>query len=395
MEPLRGLKILDFSALLPGPYATVMLADLGADVLGITGKGRHDMASAISPDLPGADMSAVALWLGRNKRDMYLNLKHPGAFGVVSRLIADYDVILEQFRPGVMDRLGFGYDALKKINPALIYCSLTGYGQTGGLRDRAGHDINFMARSGVMSYSGRQECGPALTSMQVSDLAAGSMNAVTGILAAYVHRLRTGEGQYIDVSMLDGMLSFNAMYGAAFLGGGSEPLRDSELLNGGSLYDFYETKDGRYLSVGCLEPKFFAVFCSGIGLPDLIKGSPRPTDLEQTKEKVRSRILEKTLEEWTAVFDGLDACVEPVMTLDEAFTCDEHIRERQMVTKVPVPAVKGMTVKQIAYPVKLSGSPASYRHAAYPPGYHTREVMTGLGYDEETYLSFERDGLFG
>ncbi len=273
---LEGLKILDFSTLLPGPFATTMLADLGAEVLKISGPGKPDIVLDYPPFIEGTTVSANQAWLGRNKKTMLLNLKKPGAVEVVKKLIMEYDIVMEQFRPGVMEKLGLGYEALAEINPRLIYCSLTGYGQTGPLSHRAGHDINYLARSGNMAQAGRAETGPVLTNMQVADVAVGSMNSVIGILAAVQYRNRTGKGQRVDIAMLDGLIPFNGMDGTAFLAAGKVPKREGERLNGGCMYDFYETKDGQYLSVGALEPKFWAEFCHCIGREDLIEGSVWP-----------------------------------------------------------------------------------------------------------------------
>ena len=186
-----------------------------------------------------------------------MNLKKPEAVDIIKRLVDEYDIIVEQFRPGVMKRLGLDYKTIFKINPRIIYCSITGYGQTGPYKDRAGHDINYLATAGVSSHSGRKKYGPILSGVQIADVAGGSLHAVTGILAAVIQRIQTGEGQYIDISMTDGSFALNSIHGADFLSGGSEPKFESTILNGGSYYDYYKTKDGRYFSVGSLEPKFF------------------------------------------------------------------------------------------------------------------------------------------
>ena len=217
MGALDGLKILDFSTLLPGPYATLLLADLGAEVLKVSSRDKYDLVVHWPPEIEGSGTTAAAAWLGRNKKTIFLNLKKPSAVEAVKRLILEYDILVEQFRPGVMAKLGLDYETLRGVNPRLIYCSLTGYGQTGPLSPRAGHDINYMSRSGVMASAGRKATGPVLTNMQVADVAVGSMNSVVGILAAVHHRDVTGRGQYIDVAMLDGMVPFNSMDGACFL----------------------------------------------------------------------------------------------------------------------------------------------------------------------------------
>lgn len=381
MGALDGLKILDFSTLLPGPYATMMLADLGAEVLKVSGKNKYDLVVHWPPMLENTDTTAAAAWLGRNKKTIFLNLKKPAAVEAVKKLIQEYDILVEQFRPGVMTKLGLDYETLRKVNPRLIYCSLTGYGQTGPLKDRAGHDINYMARSGVMASAGRKATGPVLTNMQIADMAVGSMNTVVGILAAVHHRDRTGEGQCIDISMMDGMTAFNSMDGACFLAGAPEPQREEQMLNGGGIYDFYETKDGGYMSVGSLEPKFFAGLCKGLGFPEWAEGSVLKTQPEQVKEAFRARFREKTRDEWAAVFEQIDACVEPVLSLREAAE-DEHIQARGMIQQVPLPQAPGRSVRQVGCPIRLSASPAEYRHAGWPEGWHTEQVLSQLGYSE-------------
>jgi alpha-methylacyl-CoA racemase len=389
--PLKGLKILDFTTLLPGPYATMTLADLGTEVLRIISGSRSDLTTLLPPFLAGTDLSCAAAWLGRGKRCLALNLKDPRAKGIVEKLVAEYDILIEQFRPGVMGKFGLDYETLKPANPALIYCSLTGYGQTGPLKDRAGHDINYLARSGIMSHSGRKASGPCLTGMQIADVASGSNNAVIGILAAVVHRQRTGEGQHVDVSMTDGVVAFNAFAGAAFLADGSEIGREEGFLNGGSLYDFYETKDGQYLSFGGLEPQFFAAFCETIGRPDLTPGGVAPSDLPRIKEEVRRILKAKTREEWMALFGKVDACVEPVLSLGEALR-DPHISERGLVVEMDLPGC-GM-VRQLGHPIRYSATPPEYVSAGCAAGTHTREVLCELGYTEEEIEEFEKTGLF-
>jgi crotonobetainyl-CoA:carnitine CoA-transferase CaiB-like acyl-CoA transferase len=389
--PIQGLKILDFTTLLPGPYATMTLADMGAEVLRIVSGARPDMMSFFPPFIPETDLSAAFAHLGRGKRCMTLNLKDHRAVQIIHRLIADYDIVIEQFRPGVMVKLHLDYDRLKAVNPSLIYCSITGYGQTGPLRNRAGHDINFLARSGIMSYSGKKEKGPSLMGTQIADIAAGSHNAVMGILAAVICRNKTGKGQHIDISMTDGMIAFNAIYGAGFLADGEEPSRGNALLNGGSLYDFYETKDGQYLSVGSVEAPFFSAFCEIIGCPDLIPGGMAPPDVQPIKERIREIVKTRTRDEWTELFRKVDACVEPVLSLSETLD-DDHARERNLIVDVALP--DGRSVKQIACPIKFSETPAEYGNAGVPAGHHTREVLLQAGYTEEDIDDFEKTGLF-
>jgi crotonobetainyl-CoA:carnitine CoA-transferase CaiB-like acyl-CoA transferase len=389
--PLQGLKILDFTTLLPGPYATMILADMGADVLRVLSGSYPDMASFLPPFLPGSDLSCNLAYLGRGKRCVNLNLKMTSAVEIVHRLIKKYDIVIEQFRPGVMAKLGLGYEDLITVNPSLIYCSLTGYGQTGPLKNRAGHDINFLARSGLMNYSGTKDKGPSLTGMQIADVASGSNNSVIGILAAVIHRKDTGEGQHIDISMTDGVMAFNAMMATTYLAGAAEPQREQELLNGGSLYDFYETMDGLYISFGGLEIQFFSNFCRIIGREDLIPFGIITPNIEKVKKEIREIILQKTRDQWTEIFSQVDACVEPVLSLAEAIA-DDNTRAREMIVEFTLPS--GEKLKQIANPIKFSATKQEYRSLGCLAGTHTREALLEIGYTEEQIRCYEKEGVF-
>ncbi len=391
MGSLDDLKILDFSTLLPGPYATLMLADMGAEVLKISSASRPDIVLDYPPFIGDTGVSASQAWLGRNKKTMFLNLKTGEGKAVVKELVKEYDIVLEQFRPGVMEKLGLGYEDLKAVNPKLIYCSLTGYGQTGPLRDAAGHDINYMSRSGIISQAGRRESGPSLMNFQIADIAVGSMNSVIGILAAVNYRKNTGKGQYIDVAMMDGCVPFNSLDGAGFLVSGKEQKREGERLNGGCIYDFYETKDGEYLSVGSLEPQFWSRFCTAIGREDLIGGTVYPPNIDEVKAEIRGILKTKTRDEWVEVFSHYDACVQPVLNLKEALLEDEQVKEREMVVDVKLPLHEDVSVKQLATAVKLSECPCEYKFAGYPTGYHTKEVIEQLGMD---YAELKAKGVF-
>ena len=382
MGALDGYKILDFTTLLPGPYATMTLADMGAEVLKISGKDKYDLVVNWPPVVSDTQVTGVQAWLGRNKKTMFLNLKKPKAVEVVKKLVAEYDIVVEQFRPGVMDKLGVGYDALREVNPKLIYCAITGYGQDGPFAMKAGHDINYLFRSGIAWAAGRRESGPSLYNFQIADVAGGSMNAVSAILAAIIYRERTGEGQFIDVSMQDSVIPFNSMDGAAYFAGGPMPARESGLLNGGGIYDFYETADGRYMSVGSLEPKFFAALCEAMGHSEWKDGKILRTEAAMVKQAFREVFRTKTQKEWVEIFSTLDACVEPVMDLQEVSE-DEHLLHRGMWPEVQIPLSDGVTIKQMGCPVHLSKCPPRYSHAGYPEGYHTEEILTSLGYAKE------------
>ena len=389
---LEGLKVLDFTTLLPGPYATMFLADMGAQVLRVVSGSRPDLVDFIPPLVPGIKLSAASAQLGRNKRLIALNLKDPRAIRIVHQLVADYDIVIEQFRPGVMAKFKLDYESLKTVNPAVVYCSLTGYGQTGPMRDRAGHDINYIARSGVASYSGKKESGPSLVGMQIADVASGSNHAVIGILAAVIYRNATGKGQHVDISMTDGMIAFNAMFGAGFLVDGKDPELEEMLLNGGSLYDYYKTKDGKYISFGGLEPQFFTNFCNVVNRPDLIAGGVLPRDMGKVKQEIRDIFMTRTRDEWVALFNATDACFEPVMTLTEVFS-DSLALERGMVVELPLPG--GGKVKQIGSPITFSEAKPVYRSIGVNAATgHTKDVLRDLGYKDSEIEEFEKTGLF-
>jgi crotonobetainyl-CoA:carnitine CoA-transferase CaiB-like acyl-CoA transferase len=354
------------------------LADMGADVLRVTTAARHDLLDTLPPLLEGEHYSATAAHLGRNKRSVLLNLRAPTAIAVVKRLLSVYDIVIEQFRPGVMEKLGLGYEALSAVNPHLIYCSLTGYGHGNSMSRRAGHDINYLSLGGVAGYSGRRAEGPSLNGIQIADVAAGSGNATIAILAAVIRRLRSGEGQLLDISMTDGVMAYHAVWGAACLYAGASPERESTLLNGGTLYDYYETADGRHVGFGGLEPKFWESFCRVLGHEEWI---PLTVDAgPAVKAEARRIFRSRDLSAWIEAFRETDACLEPVLTIGEALT-GRLAREREMT--VDVPAGEGLTRKQVGSPYKFSKTPVRFRHAGRPPSLEeTQEVLLEFGYSE-------------
>lgn len=388
MGILNGLKVLDFSTLLPGPFATMMLADMGADVVKVEAPNRMDLVKYLGP-IDG-DVSATFGHLNRSKRSLALDLKQPEAKEIIYQLIQQYDIVIEQFRPGVMDKLGIGYEKLKEINPKIIFCSITGYGQTGPLRNRAGHDINYLSLAGVTSYSYRKNQIPVPSGVQVADIAGGSMPAVIGILAAVYHREKTGEGQQIDISLTDVAFSLNAMYGPGYLVGKEEPNPESLLLNGGSFYDYYETKDHRYLSIGSLEPQFQTMLCELIGDPSLIKlsGSTLVEDQLAFKEILIKAIKQKTLEEWIRILENdFDGCIEPVLSFAEAVN-HPQLKAREMV--VSVPKKSGGTQHQIAFPIKFSTEQAQYQFTGVQTGNDTEEILKEMGLTEEAIYALTK-----
>ncbi|WBW49591.1 CaiB/BaiF CoA-transferase family protein [Peptoniphilus equinus] len=385
---LSNLKILDFTTLLPGPFATVMLADMGAEVVRISSKSRYDLVFESGEALDDT-LTAPGAWLGRNKKALSLNLKTPEAVAIVKRLIQDYDILIEQFRPGVMERLGLGYETLKALNPRLIYVSITAYGQTGPLKNRAAHDINFLARSGIMHASGRTASGPSLMNTQVGDLAGGALHGIIGLLSAVNERHVSGLGQHVDVAMIDALLPLNTLSAVNYLAGGDEPRREGEPFNGSNLYDFYETADGEYLSVAPLEPKFFNRFCELVPVAGLKEAGPYTRDPE-LKASLRRHFKGEPLSYWTALFKDEDCCVEPVLTLEEALF-NPQTEARDMVTSLDY---NGRTIRQVACPIHFSRTDNRYDHIGEPAGKDTYDLLSALGYSATTLQAWDDQGVF-
>jgi len=378
--PLVGVHVLDFTSLLPGPFSTMMLADMGAEVLKVEGPSRPDFMRLIPPfDGPeSASFQAV----NRNKRAIAIDLKAAEGASIARKLVETYDVVVEGFRPGVMERLGLGYEDLRAANERVIYCSISGYGQTGPYRDRAGHDNNYLAISGVTSFSSRAGESPVPQGVQIADIGGGSFPAVVAILAAIIHRDRTGEGQSIDIAMTDSALAWATPHAPAWLVGGESPKAEKEFLNGGSWYDYYRTSDGRYLSVGSIEPHFFDRLCHAIGRPDLAgqaDGSD-PDSWPALKAEIASAFAKRTEAEWVEIFRDVDACVEPILDFDKA-CANPQIVARQMIVDVPKP--DGTTQPQVGSPFRFSRSKPEYRSTGPAVGQHTEAVLAEAGYSAD------------
>lgn len=371
--------------------ATMIFADLGAEVIHVESSKRVDLMR-IMPPYDEERESYIHQHVNRSKRSLTLNLKTTEATDIIKKLIADYDIVMEGFRPGVMKRLGLDYATLSAINPKLIYCSITGYGQTGPFSNRPGHDNNYLSVAGVLDYSRHQNKKPVAMGVQIADMAGGTMHAAIGVLAAALHREKTGEGQYIDVSMTDAVFSLNLLAGATYFGSGHVAKPEAEILNGGTFYDYYKTKDGRYFSVGSLEPQFRKLLCEALDIPELIDSTFNDSSYTQKrfKEAIHDAFLTKTFDEWLTIFnDDFHGCVEPVLTFDEA--CEHpQIKAREMV--VDVPSEQG-TQKQIASALKFSSSPATYKHIGAKLGEHTQEILQELGYSIEEIKALENEHI--
>jgi len=390
-NPLQGLKILDFTTLLPGPYATMLLADMGAEVLRIESPTRPDMLRGLPPIIDTENpVSAAHATINRNKKSLALDLKTPEAKEIIRRLLEEYDIVIEQFRPGIMEKLGLGYESLRAIREDIIYCSITGYGQSGPLKQRAGHDINYLARSGLASYSGRSETGPGLSGMQVADIAGGSHHAVMAILAAVYNRMRNNSGVHIDISMTDCAFALNAISGANALAENCDPKLEMELLNGGSFYDYYRTADNRYLAVGSLEPQFAEAFFAGIGRPEWINRVLEEDQQEQLKRDISDTVVQRNLREWTEIFDSNDTCVEPVLNFSEAAE-SKLMQERKMLCLAITS--QGNTIRQISTPFCFDGEKNQRYIAGAPLGEHNQFILQSLGYETDEIEQIASQGI--
>jgi alpha-methylacyl-CoA racemase len=385
--PLEGLRVLDLTRLLPGGFCTLLLADFGADVIKLEDTGAGDYVRWMGPGYEGAHesaRSAAFLALNRGKRSVRLDLKKDGGVDALLRLARDADVLVESFRPGVLARLGAGWERLHAENPRLVYCAITGYGQEGSLAARAGHDLDYLARVGLLGLSGDADGPPVQAAGQIADLGGGALPAAFGILAALRERDRSGEGQLVDVSMADGALSWLGMVAARYFASGEPPRRGSLELGGGILcYRPYRCADG-WVALGALEPKFWGAWCAGVGRPDLVEhqfdppGSPAHAEVEAV-------FAGRTRADWEAFGAEHDCCLEPVLGLDEALAAADVVELAQPGVEAPV--------RLLGAPFKLSRTPADPARRPGPAlGEHTDEVLAEAGYSAEEIAALRAAG---
>ncbi|MGE0129782.1 MAG: CaiB/BaiF CoA transferase family protein [Blastocatellales bacterium] len=393
MKPLDGVTVLDLTRLLPGAVATMMLGDFGADIIKIEEPGLGDPARQSRAGIQNKKGQPGAYFLAtnRNKRSVTINLKHERGREIFLKLVEKADVVIEGNRPGVMDRLGIGYETLKQINPRLIYCAITGYGQDGPYRLKAGHDANYLSVAGLLGVNGPKGGPPVLSGVQLADLAGGSLHAVIGVLLALQARERTGEGQFVDVSMMDGSLALMYVPFASYLANGAQPERGNEGLSGRyACYQIYETKDGRYLSLGALEHKFWENACRVLGREDFIEQCFKSSAQEEMIAAFSEIFKTRTASEWLAAFENVDICVALINDIAEMID-DPQVRRRGLIAEIEHP--EAGRIKQIAPTVKLSATPGEIHSPPPLLGQHTREVLQTAGYDEQSIESLAREGV--
>ncbi|MGD8298229.1 MAG: CaiB/BaiF CoA-transferase family protein [Desulfobacterales bacterium] len=375
---LSGITVIDLSRLLPGPYCSMVLADHGARVIAV--EDKRFLADELFFNL-----------INRNKEHMSLNLKTEKGKEIFFRLIQNADVLLEGFRPGVVDRLGVGYETVQKVNPKIIYCSITGYGQSGPFRDRAGHDANYLGYAGVLDLIGEADRPPSIPGVPIADMAGGSMNAAIGILLALFARQNTGKGQYIDISMTDGMVAFlpTAMFFRQLTG--QEPVRADGLFSHRyACYNTYETADGRFLSIGAVEKRFWRQLCDLLGVPDYAELQYDDQHRIEIIDFMRQAFKQKTLNEWNLVFGDKDICWGRVQSLSEVLE-DPLFRQREMV--VEIKGNDGKTSKALGVPVKLSDTPGAVRTPPVEFGESTSDILQELGYTPNEIKKFAEEGV--
>jgi alpha-methylacyl-CoA racemase len=400
--PLEGIRVLDLSRLLPGGFCSLLLADFGADVVKVEDMGMGDYIRWSPPHYEGGHesaRSALFLSLNRNKRSIRLDLKHERGREALLRLVRDHDVVLESFRPGVLERLGVGYERMREENPGLVYCAISGYGQDGPKREASGHDMNYLGLVGLLGLTGERGGEPVQAAGQIADLGGGALMAAFGIMAALRERdgggagsksPGSGEGQMVDVSMADGALSWLAMVAASYFADGNVPRRGELPLAGSMIcYRPYECADG-WVSLGALEPKFWQGFCRGVGREELIaKQFERPGSAAH--DEFKEIFMGRSRAEWEAFARENDCCLEPVLELDEALS-SQLVGERDMVVEIEQPGIEG-PVRQLGLPVKLGRTPGEHARLPGPAlGEHTETVLLAAGYSQDEVAELLESG---
>lgn len=375
---LGRFRMLDLSRQLPGPFCSMLLADLGMDVVAVYA--------------PTDPMGMGIPILGRNKRSLSLNLKAPEGREIFHRLVRDADVVLEGSRPGAAARLGVDYETLSGVNPRIVCCSISGYGQDGPYRDRVGHDVNYLGFAGVIGLTGEAGGAPVIPGVQIADIGGGGLMAAAGILAALHAREATGRGQFVDIAMMDGAVAWQVVHGFRYLVDRQEPRRGDTLLTGHHpCYAVYETKDGRHVTVGALEPHFWRTLCQRLGCAEFVETQfAEGPEREEMFRRLRARFREKTMAAWVEELADLDICFGPVATMGEMLA-DPQARHRGMVTELA--DAKGRRQTTLGNPLKLSDTPPTLRTPPPELGQDTEAILAGLGYASADVAALRQRGV--
>jgi crotonobetainyl-CoA:carnitine CoA-transferase CaiB-like acyl-CoA transferase len=387
MAPLDGLCILDLSRLLPGPLCTMILSDLGADVIKVEQPELGDYARSAPPFV--GDTGAAFLTLNRNKRSITLNLKNIEAQVILCKLVAKADVFVETFQPGVADRLGVGYSVLSKLNERIVYCSISGYGQSGPYRDLVGHDLNYMSYSGAIGSTGSSGGPPIIPAIQASDIL-GGVYAALAITAALYRRVETGKGEFIDISLMDAAVASMIMP-LSFHFAGASTERGASLLSGGApFYNLYETADRKFISIASLEPKFWSELCR---LLKLEKYEDQQLASQSVAQQIHQDLAvlfrQRSRHEWLKVLNEHGVPCAPVYDVIEV-PADPHVRARKMIFEMDTDAFGKLN--QIATPIRMSHNPLRVRSGPPKFGQHTLEILRELGYSTEDVERLKTEG---
>ena len=375
------MRVLDLSRLFPGPYCSMILADFGAEVLKVERPGGGDWMRHVPPLEPDSGEGLLFRAVNRGKKSLTLNLKSDEGLQIFLRLVKTADVVLESFRPGVMERLGLGYEVLAQANPRLVFCSLSGYGRDGPYRQAAGHDLNYQGLAGLLDLTGSRDGPPAMPGAPVADLA-GALWAAVGILWALLERERTGRGQRVEGSLLGGALACLPLAVARHSGGQPMQRGASDLTGGLVCYNIYGTRDGGYMTLCALEPEFWAVFCGAVGREDLLGQQFAPAvPGEPAHDELCALFRTRTREEWAEALAGVDACCEPVYAVGEA------------LASAPVQALDMLAKEGLLPPVHLSAQRGRAEGSAPTLGQHTAELLIELGYGAAKVDDLQAQGI--
>lgn len=389
--PLEGIRVLDLSRFFAGPFCTQLLADFGAEVIKIEDPKTGDPMRLVPPLI--AEQNGVFYSVNRNKKSISLDLRKAEGQEVFKKLVQDCDVVLDLFRPGVMEKMGLGYDELSTINKRLIYCSLNGYGSNGPMRDAASHDINLLSMAGITGLTGNKGEKPAMSAAQIAGAAGGSLYAVIAILMAVISREKSGRGQYCDISMMDGALSLMTYSLGEYSGWQRRPERGNELMTGGyACYNIYQTRDGEYVSLGAIEGKFWANFCEKIDKEEFVSMQWDPEKQDEMKIAIQNRMLDRDRDDWVKILGGNNSCFTSVLNLDELWDSPQ-VQARNMLLKLANFKDSGKDMFLTGNPVNLSQTPARIETSCPEKGENNQEILSAAGYSQEEIVRLKKEKI--